>query len=103
LQLNNIMPSINRYTKNFDPKRQQWFGVFRGEQVTGFYDSDDLSELEQKLEDMEEEFELHNERGTMRPFKDYFETVYRTGKPAEQVELAKSYLNYKKKQPWSRQ
>jgi predicted HicB family RNase H-like nuclease len=97
------MSQNKRYKKVFDPKRNQWHGEFNGTRVTGFYDPGEIRELEQELENFEKEYEVRDDKVGVRPFKDYFETVVRTGQPQDQVEFAKSYLEYKKKQPLSRQ
>jgi hypothetical protein len=92
-----------RYKKRFDTQRQQWYGVFNDTRVTGFFDPGEVRELEHELEKMESEYALSNDKLGVRPFKDYFETVVRTGHPKDQVEFAKNYLEYKQKQPPTRQ
>jgi len=88
-----------RYKKQFDSRSQQWYGTFNGVRVTGFFDPGEVRDLEQELEKLEKEYEFQNNEIGVRTFKDYFETVVRTGKPENQVEFAKDYLAYKQKQP----
>ena len=92
-----------RYKKRFDSRTYQWYGEFDGARVTGFYDPNEVRELEKELERMEKEYELRDDKIGARTFKDYFEKIVRTGEPADQVEFAKNYLDHKKKQPPSRQ
>ena len=84
-----------QHKKQFDPQRQQWYGTLNGKRVTGFYDNDEKQELEKELQKLD--LIIQNKHTSTPSFKDYFETVVRTGHPKDQVEYAKDYLEYRKR------